>query len=523
MWSKAYLLFAAGIVWCMVQFATANTPKALSTPTFPTANGDRGPVSKPRSILLWIVLAAVGASVMLATTNQLCLEFTVVPLLWVAPLSLYLLTYVICFASSRARSPAAAGASLVILVPAVYYMLRHPDETGFGAQLLLYSALLFASCMTCHGWLARLKPSAPYLTLFYLCIAAGGAMGGAFVSLLAPQLFKGYWEYPIALLATCALALGSVVGSKRKLSRWRLVLLTGLSLALGLMIHALTDAVRSDQDWTLRSTRNFHGVLRLVVHSDSVGPGLLLRHGGLCHGTQYTDDDKREWPTTYYGEQTGIGLAMRFHPDRQASNQAERALRIGVVGLGAGTMAALGQPGDTIRFYEIDPDIISYAQEYFTYTRRSPAAVQIVLGDARLQMERELAIGAAQRFDILAIDAFTSGAIPSHLLTAECMGIYLQHLETDGLLLFHISNKYMDLSPVMRGLAAHTQREIALFETEEIRSKGVFSATWAVLTQNRLFLEQPDVGSFSDSWPEPERSPVLWTDGYTSLWRVISF
>jgi spermidine synthase len=214
---------------------------------------------------------------------------------------------------------------------------------------------------------------------------------------------------------------------------------------------------------------------------------------------------------------------MRHHPRRQLG-EAESGLRVGVIGLGAGTIAAYAQPGDTMRFYEINPRVAQVAEQYFTFEQDAPAAIEVVLGDARVQLERELAEGQAQHYDIFAVDAFSSGAIPTHLLTVEVAEVYRQHLNPDGLLIFHISNQAVDLIPVVRGLSESLGLSATLVETEPDESRGVSHSTWMILTSNEEFRRQPDVVAAAESSPSTSSGPALaWTDDFASLWRVLKF
>jgi len=272
----------------------------------------------------------------------------------------------------------------------------------------------------------------------------------------------------------------------------------------------------------LRS-RSFYGVLRLAEQTGEYGTKRVLTHGTVIHGSQFAGEEKRSWPTTYYGRKSGVGLAMKHHPRRQAQEQAGRSLRVGVVGLGAGTIAALAAAGDYIRFYEINPEVIRIADEYFTFLRDTPASVDVIPGDARIRMESELARGQHQNFDILAVDAFSSDAVPIHLLTRECVGTYWQHLKPDGLLLFHISNRVLNLEPVVRGLAAHCECEVRLVSSAGDDAAGVSQATWMLLTKNKAFLQAPEITLAVTRPSAMQPSPLLWTDDFASLWRVLKF
>jgi hypothetical protein len=305
----------------------------------------------------------------------------------------------------------------------------------------------------------------------------------------------------------------------------RLVLGGVVSAAVGLgivlVIHYATQSHGAEE--TLATSRNFYVVLRVnhIAESDDNGPKRDLVHGQTQHGFQFLDADKRRWPTSYYGESSGIGLAIRHHPRRRATDPDARTLRIGVVGLGCGTLAAYGEAGDTIRFYEINPEVIRISDEYFTYRRDSAATIDIVLGDARINLERELAAGDTRRFDVLAIDAFSSDSIPMHLLTKECVELYRQLLKPDGLLCIHISNNFLDLSGVVYGIATAVGWQCVFVESAADASLGTDVATWAIVTANEEFLKTHAVRKSITPWNPKEHSPQVWTDDYGSLWHVL--
>jgi hypothetical protein len=419
---------------------------------------------------------------------------------------------------------------MVLLVPAVLgaaYALLQGTALELWKQIALYSATLWVCCMICHGELVKSKPAPQYATLFYLMVAAGGALGGVLVAIVAPAVLPDFWEYQIALVATVILAFvatyrGAARAGGQPLPAW--VLGGGLSLAVGLALGwgvTLQQSQTNTYETNLETTRNFYGVLHVNSAEgigDANGPWNELVHGRIRHGFQYLEPDVRDMPTTYYGPPSGVGLAIQHHPRRTSE---DKTLRIGVVGLGCGTIAAYGQKGDTIRFYEINPEVARIAKEYFFYLKDSKATVDIVLGDARIEMERQLAAGEPQRFDVLAIDAFSSDSIPMHLLTKECGELYLKHLKPDGLLCLHLSNRYLELNGVARGLAEALGLDCVRIDSQSDSDLGLDIATWVILTKNRKFLESPEVRDSITPWDERDPAPLLWTDDYGSLWQTI--
>jgi hypothetical protein len=522
-WSAGYALFVALGAWCAILFA-----RIWSRSAAPVAEAAPAPRPAPKTILLWLALAACGSVMLLATTNRLCLEVTSVPFLWVVPLSLYLLTFIICFDHERWYHPATFAVLLVAAVVLACLAIVAGSGLGFRWQLAIYSATLFACCMVCHGELVLAKPAPRHLTLFYLMVAAGGALGGLLVAVVAPLVLRGFWEFQIGLVATVALAVvASLRRSKRAAKIPRSAFVGGALLAatLAIAIGLVVGRSRSRGQETLESARNFYGLLRVnkeeSTRNDN-GPFRAFVHGSIQHGLQYVDPDKRNWPTSYYGPASGIGLALSRHPRRSAPDQAQHALRIGILGLGTGTVAIYGQKGDYLRFYEINPEVIRLAEKYFTYLSDTRARVEIVLGDARIKMEQELADGKSQRFDLLAIDAFSSDAVPMHLLTCQAVETYFAHLKPDGILCINISNRFVDLAGVVLGIARQVGYPCVLIGNAPDESRGVNAANWVILTHNWQFLADPVVAeAFQPCWPE-HGEPLVWTDDYGSLWQLLS-
>jgi hypothetical protein len=380
--------------------------------------------------------------------------------------------------------------------------------------LLLYLGALFATCLLANGELARARPAARFLTKFYLTIAAGGAIGGAFVALAAPRIFTEFLEFPIGLGAACLLGfLGWMrTGALQEWTRGNLALRVPLMALLLGGATGIAAAVVNNQT-ALASVRNFYGILRVFEKTDQNGGFRELRHGRTRHGLQYQAAEKRDWPTTYYGPHSGIATALG------GLDQPNR--RIGVIGLGAGTLAVYGRSGDLVRFYEINPDVDAFAREWFTYLRDSRATTEVVLGDGRIELERELAAGRRRDYDLIAVDAFSSDAIPFHLLTAECADVYAQRLKPGGLLLLHISNRVLNLEPVARGMAAHLGWKAVLLLSGDDPGTGESSSRWVLLTSNGDFLRRTGLSVLDSPWTR--RPPLTWTDDFVSLRHVLNF
>ena len=474
--------------------------------------------------VLWLSLAAVASTMLLATTNQMCQDVAVIPLLWLVPLGLYLLSFILCFHSDKAYSRLWFGIALAAILVQACGVLSRGIQVGLHWQIASYSATLFVCCMVCHGELARLKPHALHLTTFYLMVAGGGALGGAFVTLVAPRVFKGFWEFHLGLSASALLFLillfrdpSSRLHQGRPFWAWSVLYIGFVAL-----VSALGFQVRETTQDNIEMRRNFFGVLR-VLRSDRDDPQedrLVLMHGRIEHGYQFTAEDRHFWPTSYFGPNSGVGIAIQFHPARGA----RKGIRLGVIGLGTGTLASYGEQNDYIRFYEINPDVVKLSDKYFSYRRDSPASIDVVLGDARVSMEREKARHESQQFDILAVDAFSSDAIPVHLLTRECYELYWYHLKRDGILAMHISSRYLNLGPVIRGLAEldpERRMETLLIADDGNETQGTDATRWVLVTNSRRFLQTAQVQHAASPWPDDSPAPVLFTDDYSNLLRLL--
>ena len=528
-WSWGYVVFAAACALCGAQLFLRGREMAPapSDDSAAAANQIGSTVeSSPAwsTMALWLGLSASASGMLMATTNQICQEVAVVPFLWILPLTLYLLSFIICFDSPQWYDRRVFITLLIASVAAATAMLF----VGVTAPLLLqigtYSITLFACAMACHGELVRARPTASHLTLFYLCVASGGALGGVFVALVAPAIFAGFWEYHLALVVCPLLVVAAVTRDVGGL--WRRGLPTNraafLLLAFVGLIVALLIQIGEYRKQAVMASRNFYGVLRVRDAFDETlqSPLRKLLHGGILHGIQLLEGDMRRWPVSYYSPGSGIWRVMTLHPRRAATAPADRSLRVGVIGLGAGTLAALAQEGDTIRFYDINPDVIEIAKDYFYYLEDTAAQWSIAEGDARLLLENELAADGPQQFDVLVMDAFSSDAIPMHLVTRECVEMYWKHLKPDGILVVNISNRNVDMKPVIRAMAEANGKEALYCDSAEDASTASYGATWAMMTSNQEFLQAQ--GESGVMLPIAENvKPVVWTDDYGSLWQVL--
>jgi spermidine synthase len=450
-----------------------------------------------------------------AVTAHLTQNIAAIPLLWVVPLAVYLATFILAFDHPALYQRPLVVRLLAVMLAGLGYALSKEDfSLPIGLTIAFFLIECFVACLFCHGETSLRRPQrAPETTLFYLLIAAGGAAGTFLVAIVFPLVFRANYDLALAFFATAALALAATWHdgwAQRLLWETASVLL----LALVIMLHITYSRQ------TLASMRNFYGTLRvkqsvlIAAHS----PIRTLLHGAIQHGTQIFDPELSHTPTTYYARDSGIGLALRLccHSD----SGENRPRNIGVIGLGAGTLAAYGQPGDRINFYELNPQVEPIARNLFTYLRDSPAAITIVPGDARTSLTAELKTGQPQQFDVLAIDAFSGDAIPLHLLTIEAVRLYLAHLRPGGILAFHVSNQYLDLAPELLLLARSAHLDARNVSSPSSDGRGEFRAQWILMTTDPNFFTQPELANFAD--PIAPRPLVrLWTDDYSSLLPIL--
>ncbi len=520
LWSAAYALCCVLLVW--VALRTYGRQRADGGSQVPSRMGKRTPVADR---LLWLVLAACGTILLLATTSQVCTQIAVTPFLWILPLSLYLISFIICFAREGRKRTRLWGLLYVPSIVSIGMILNERWDPSVILQVLLFLTALFVCCMVCHGELVRLKPPGAQLTSFYLMVALGGALGGVFVNLVAPRVFGGYWELQIGLFLTfLVIGLSAVRSLGPEASAWQAwssrVLWSG---AGGFLLVFLLGPVNRTPE-QVAAARDFFGVVRVFeFDAGSLTHNRSLWHGPVSHGEQFLTPGRRLQPTTYYGPESGVGLAIRFHPRRSSGTAGEshgepRGLRVGAIGLGAGTIAAYGRPGDVFRFYEISPSVVELSEKYFSFLSESQGRSEIVVGDGRISLEHEAMDPGKQGFDVLALDAFSGGSIPVHLLTREAFEVYFEHLQPDGILAVHISGQHFDLSPVVRAVGQSLGRKMVHIENDAAEEDNVWESDWVLLTDNQEFLSR--IGEWANPFPET-RSPVLWTDDFSSLLSIL--
>lgn len=588
-WTGGFVLFAVVMGWCAWLAGRGSVAPGAAPPADDTGSpGDE----RPGVVVLWLLLAATGSTLLMAVTNQVCQEVAVVPLLWVLPLGTYLTSLIIAFDHPRWYRRGVWGTALAVCSAAACLALYWSVDVPAAWQIGIWLAYLLAACTTVHGELAALRPPAARLTAYYLTIAVGGAVGGVLVAVVAPAMLDGMFELHLALLATGGLALATLIRDraswlwKGRLAPPVLVLLLvggccgwllaggrpaalrplveglteplhlGLALAVGAVLLA---ALARRAAWATRPGLPMVGVLclgtavgilsvalrahsgavnarALFVHRDffgvvrveptTVGAGshraaaLAMWHGRIVHGFQLSGPGQSRMATAYFGKGSGVGRAISV----LRRGHVDRGLRVGVIGLGVGTLAAYGRAGDAWRFYELSPTVTSLAEGeggYFTFLRDSPADVEVVTGDGRLALASELAREGGRSFDLLAMDAFSSGAVPVHLLTREAVGLYLAHLQPDGVLALNLSSRNLALAPVAWRLAEEHGLSGLLLEGYPSADGRSWHSLWMLASRQPGLLAEPELAGLGSTGPAPGRVAQVWTDAYSAPISVL--
>jgi hypothetical protein len=499
-WSAAYAGFAimcAASAFYFVRHAHALPPEAHARQHDP--EGDWDPTL--RDYLLWLTPAAMGSWLLVAITNHITQNVAAIPFLWLLPLTLYLLTFVLCFESDRWYRRKVFLPLTAITLGLCAYGLQDSLGSNIWTAIPLYAAGVFFICMFLHGELARLRPGPRHLTRFYLMVSLGGALGGVIVGLIAPRVLPAYYELGIGLVITALLAI-SILKSH-----------IGLRVASGALAAfcAYFLYVQIDDDFagSRRIERNFYGTLiTLDTHREDPNDDVRqLYHGSIKHGEQFLAAARRREPTAYYGASAGVGLSIA---NTEAHNK-----KVGVIGLGAGTLATYGQAGDNYRMYEINPEVIELAQSEFSFMADSKATVTTVLGDARLSLERE----SPQNFDVLAVDAFSGDSVPVHLITTQAMDVYLRHMKPDGIIAFHVTNKFLWLAPVVEKIAQAKGLHVALIHDEN-DNPALRNTDWVLVSRNAAMLDQEPIRK-ATSTIKPIPGLGVWTDDFNNLFEVL--
>ena len=506
LWAAGFAVFA--VITAALAWQTSKTGISSSQLTAQSSKlEDQSLPSSPRRAkLLWFLLPMVAAMQLSAVTAHLTSNIAAIPLLWVLPLAVYLLTFILAFQWPGLRQYRGILLRLLaVMLASLGYLLAHTDvDIPIAIGIVFFLVEAFVACLFLHTETYALRPQrASETTFFYLVIAAGGATGSFLIGIGAPLVFSGNYDLAFTFLVTAMLAL-SIVWDTDWMQRALWITGTGLLVFLVYALHS------SYHRQALLTRRNFYGSLRVQQTVTNHGdPIRTLLNGTIQHGSQIFSPDLSHVPTTYYAEDSGIGLALRHCcPGRPK--------RVGVVGLGVGTLAAYGNPGDSFRFYEINPAVLPVAQNLFTYLRDSKASLSFVEGDGRASLAAE----APQQFDVLVVDAFSGDAIPLHLLTVEALAVYRRHLARGGILAFHVSNQYVDLGSEVAQLASSAKLQARSINSPPDDQSGEFRAIWVLVTDNVALFDEPDV-ALRAKIIEPVPQTKVWTDNYSSLLPLV--
>lgn len=502
-WSSAYCFF---VVFCGVIAWRNRNRQAIAK-----LESENSLPPKFKQIMTWVLLAACPSILMVADTSFLTENIAPIPLIWVAPLALYLLSFIICFEWNGWYN---RKLFLPLLVIALFILAYLPtmglNELPVFISMTINLLSFFIVCIVCHGELAMQQPDSQYLTIYYLMLAIGGVVGGFFVGVIAPYWFNENYELSVGIILT-----GIVISKvflydiKLKNNLFKISFI-GISTSFIILISYIRINDHYDElSGSELSIRNFYGSLKVYLN-EKVGYR-SMRHGQISHGRQNTDPNKLLEPTTYYIPESGVGKVILL------KESLTKSIKLGVVGLGVGTLAGYGRSADTIKFYEINPQVVKVAKEKFTFLSKSPAKIDLVLGDARLILENEI----SQQFDVLVIDAFSGDSVPIHLLTEEAFSQYFRHLKKDGILAIHITNRFLNLKPVVKTAADHYGKDIRMIEytVPEGKEKELFRSQWAIIAsnqdyfQNRTFINAQKITLIQSFKP--------WKDNYSSIISLI--
>lgn len=499
LWSLGFSLFVAVYLWYLA---------GLKGQVGHIKQAEQSGTSVARTdLLLWVLLSATGVIALVATSSAMTQNIPPMPFLWILPLVIYLLSFVITFNRSQWYVRWYWLGLFLFSALIGLFMFFIGSQFDIVTQVVMYSLILLSVCMICHGELEAAKPPKQHLTLFYLAMALGGFIGSAFVNFVAVALFTLYYEFLLSLLLTACLFIYCVVRDNKEQPQQKLMVIT--TALMSLLIVAVFIPLNAQYGASdIASSRNFYGILSVKdVQSQGVNERRLV-DGSTSHGTQSLEQDQSSYPRSYYRYGTGVAKALEHRIRHQQ--------RVGIIGLGAGTLAAYGKTGDDYIFYELNPDVERMATSYFTYLEASKANVAVVLGDARLSLEQALRTGMQQEFDVLVVDAFSGDSIPVHLLTEQALDLYQQHLSVQGIMAFHISNSHLNLAPVLTAYAKQKGLAALQFITPASERES-HDVSWLLLTNDQTFINQQQNSKLATE----EEQMAIWTDNYSDLISVL--
>ncbi len=524
-WSYAFVVLAVCFGACaIVTFVLARNVKA-EPPTSadaPSAANGRSPFV-PMDVAIWIGWGAGGTVLLLASTNLISEWISVVPFLWIVPLALYLLSFVLVFSGPQYYRREIYLPLFIVLAMGTLFIGKPLSAEMLLAQIVLLSACMFAGCMICHGEMVAKAPAADRLTSFYLAIAFGGFLGGALVTFLAPLLLPDIWEIHIAFLIIVACAVyvewrrQGVLA--RRTPRPAFYALTAVFLLITVGYVMLEIERNAGLVWI---SRNFYGVVKVVDDPpDTPERQRVLWQSAENQGEQYLDPELKDEASCDFGPNSALGFALRYNATRRKDGP-DAPIRVGFIGMGVGMTLGYNKAGDVIRFYELNPAVAEAAHKQFTFIKDSKARVEIVLGDGRLSLERESKIANFPKFDVLSMDAYRGAVPPIHLVTKEAFEIYLSMLKPDGILLVDLDLDNFELAPLHRGLSEHFNLPAAWFDTPSMLADCREGVSWAVYTRDEGFWKIKRVANNRAPWPDRADTKVLWTDQHSNLLALLN-
>ena len=512
-WTAAFILFSA--LLCMVGVILWRNTKKTGKNELPVNNLQKYYPVSSETFFFWLLLPAISSLLLLSVTHQMTQSVAPIPFLWLLPLGLYLLSFILAFGEKHPVNKNLYAYGTLLLIPSLLLFLMIP--VGLVMQLSVYTIFLFCCFMLFHTELYKRKPQPQHLNMFYLIIAAGSVAGASIVAVIAPLFFKGmFWEFYLGLLLCCFFSIFALVADKKVSFSRFLIFNTFIFFIFIIGISFIERAYSGSGVF-----RNFYGVLRITEKQTDRGKLTCLLNGKIIHGCQHSSPALRNKPIMYYSEKSGVYLAVQSLKEIQTKTQ-QKNVNIGIIGLGTGTLAAFGQKGDLIKFYELNPVDIELAKTQFTYITDSPATVQLVQGDARLSLEKELIENKKQNFDLFVIDAFNDDAIPVHLLTKEAFTLYLTHLSSNrSIIAVHISTTYIDLRPVIEQVAKHNKMHVAYIQSSHV--DDITAPTlWALLSTDKNSLNTPEINKAkqrANHLPQVR----MWTDDYSNIFNLLKF
>ncbi len=510
LWTLMYLCYCFICLICMVHLLRIKkTPMYAKVPfniTIIKANQ-------------WLFLSFISSALLLAVTQFLTQNVINLPLMWVIPLGLYLISFIVTFSKTTGYDRHFWFSAFLIFLTLTLWLIYMESLSGYDVVIVLLG-LLYSACMICHGELILRKPSLRSLTTFYLFISLGGVLGSLFVNLVAYVLLGKWWDFYIPLLLlTIMVVTISYQKYRAKQLTWETEVLT--STCLIIIVGLTIVCIIQPKTEVLTEKRSLYGFIRIFDHLPNKKYAYReMRHGQITHGVQALATDKQMIPTTYYGEKSGVKLSIEY-----LRQHKKEPLNIAVIGLGVGTIASLGAKGDNIDFYELDENVKDFAYQYFTYLKSSPANIKVILGDARLSMVKAQFSPTFKHYDLIVADAFNGDAIPFHLLTHEAIQLYQHLLTKDGIIALHTTNTYLSFYPLTFNLAKDQNLQHIWVQTLGQPLKLNYTNYWALLSQDPVltaWMKQQSGIKIVDFTP---KSDILWTDDFNSilpLLRILS-